>query len=188
MTDVSSSSTLMRRLRAVLAVAAAVSASTSIAASAPSLGDGGGVCDRRIVLRGSPLVVGDSITYDAARHLHARGFGVDARVCRPMSDGVSIIRARRPPRAVLALGTNGRATTAQLDAAYVASGTLVLVAPAGDDGDAELVRRFGARHRLRVVDWARLSRLHPSWIGPDGIHPTAVGALAYARLIVKAAR
>lgn len=184
----SSRNILMRRLRTVLAAAAVVSASLSIAASAPSLGDGGGVCDQRIVLSGRPLVVGDSITYGAARYLHAQGLGVDARVCRAMGDGVRILTTRRPPRAVLALGTNGRVSRVQLDRAYVAAGSLVLVVPTGADDDADLIRNFAAFHHLPVVDWPSIARGHPSWIGPDGIHPTDVGARAYSRLILEAVR
>jgi len=38
-------------------------------------------------------------------------------------------------------------------------------------------------HRLRVADWAALSRDHPDWVHSDGLHLYEAGALAMARLI-----
>jgi hypothetical protein len=39
---------------------------------------------------------------------------------------------------------------------------------------------------VRVVDWAAQSAAHPTWMGPDGIHPTAAGSKAIATLISQA--
>ena len=40
---------------------------------------------------------------------------------------------------------------------------------------------------LRVFDWAAMARIHPSWFGSDGVHPTMTGyrarAAAMARLV-----
>jgi lysophospholipase L1-like esterase len=41
---------------------------------------------------------------------------------------------------------------------------------------------------VRLVDWHGLSAGHASWFYDDGIHLTDTGAVAYARLIVAAAR
>ena len=48
-----------------------------------------------------------------------------------------------------------------------------------------VVREFG---NVRLLDWHALSAPHPSWFYDDGIHLTPAGAVAYTRLIVRAAR
>jgi lysophospholipase L1-like esterase len=49
---------------------------------------------------------------------------------------------------------------------------------------ATIARRHA---NLRVLDWAAMARAHPSWFGPDGVHPSMTGyrarAAAVARLV-----
>ena len=48
----------------------------------------------------------------------------------------------------------------------------------------DLVRTAAERHvRVKLVDWDLYSRNHPDWFQPDGLHLTAVGAIAMATLV-----
>lgn len=143
------------------------------------------------------LVVGDSITYGAADQLARRGFEVDARVCRFVPEGLAVLRARAarhhlPRHVVVALGSNGDYTTAQLRETLRIIGarrTLTLVAPREARGlpeaDARRIRTFARRlpWRVRIVDWAARSHGRTSWFGGDGLHLTATGSAAFARAI-----
>jgi hypothetical protein len=55
-------------------------------------------------------------------------------------------------------------------------------------GYNDVLAELDARYRnLHLFDWAGLAKTHPSWFGPDGVHPTSTGykarAAAMARLI-----
>ena len=48
----------------------------------------------------------------------------------------------------------------------------------------DLVRTAAERHpELTLIDWNLYSRSHPDWFQPDGLHLTAVGAIAMATLV-----
>jgi lysophospholipase L1-like esterase len=49
------------------------------------------------------------------------------------------------------------------------------------EGYNTVLRSLDARYRnLHVFDWARLAHAHPSWFGPDGVHPSSTGYRARA--------
>jgi len=145
-----------------------------------------------------PLAVGDSVMLGAAPQLRRRGFEIDVRGCRQMSEGLGVLSARRragslPDVVVVALGTNWTVTTDQIRAALRILGperVLGLVTPPEVGGvassDQAIMRAAARRWRLRVkvLDWVRVSAGH-SWTW-DGMHLTPDGAAAYARLLSRA--
>jgi hypothetical protein len=142
-----------------------------------------------------PLAVGDSIMLGAFNSLRARGFEVDVRGCRQMSEGLSVLRARRrslPRVVVVALGTNWTVTLDQVRQALRIVGrerVLGLVTPREVGGvsssDQAVMRQAGRRwpNRVRVIDWVRRSVGHGDWFYSDGLHLTPKGARAMARLV-----
>ena len=145
-----------------------------------------------------PLAVGDSVMLGAADELAARGFEVDVRGCRQMSEGLGVLAARSqagtlPDVVVVALGTNWTVTTGQVRSALRILGpnrVLGLVTPPEVGGvassDQAVIRAAGARWKLRVkvLDWVARSAGH-SWTW-DGMHLKPEGAAAYAQLLSRA--
>jgi hypothetical protein len=145
-----------------------------------------------------PLAVGDSVMLGAAPQLRRRGFEIDVRGCRQMSEGLALLSARRasgtlPDVVVVALGTNWTVTTGQIRAALRILGpdrVLGLVTPPEVGGvassDQAVMRAAGRRWKLRVkvLDWVRASARR-SWTW-DGMHLKPTGAVAYARLLSRA--
>jgi hypothetical protein len=145
--------------------------------------------------RPPPLAVGDSIMLGAFDSLRARGFEVDVRGCRQMSEGLSVLRARKralPSFVVVALGTNWTVTLDQVRQALRIVGrerVLGLVTPREVGGvrssDQAVMREAGQRwpNRVRVIDWVRRSVGQSDWFYSDGLHLTPTGARALARLV-----
>jgi hypothetical protein len=145
-----------------------------------------------------PLAVGDSVMLGAAAQLRRRGFEVNVRGCRQMSEGLGLLAVRRragtlPDVVVVALGTNWTVTTAQIRAALRILGpnrVLGLVTPPEVGGaassDQATMRAAGRRWRLRVkvLDWVAHSAGR-GWTW-DGMHLRPEGAVAYARLLSQA--
>lgn len=157
-------------------------------------------CDARKVARAhkdpsravrAPLIVGDSTMLLAVPYLAARGIEADARGCRQLSKGVDLLAARRragtlPAVAVLALGSNGTISGAQIDRALRVIGrgrVLGLVTPSRvGSGSAAAMRRAARRHPQRVVliDWMRHSRGRGGIFAGDGLHVSYRGARVFA--------
>ncbi len=144
-----------------------------------------------------PLAVGDSVMLGAAPQLRRRGFEIDVRGCRQMSEGLQLLSARKslPQVVVIALGTNWTVSTSQIRAALRILGpnrVLGLVTPPEVGGvassDQRVMRAAGRRWRLRVkvLDWVAYSSGH-AWTW-DGMHLRPEGAVAYARLLSRAFR
>jgi hypothetical protein len=154
-----------------------------------------GLPTANLPFRPPPLAVGDSIMLGAFDSLRARGFEVDVRGCRQMSEGLSVLRARRrslPRFVVVGLGTNWTVTLDQVRQALRIVGrerVLGLVTPREVGGsrssDQAAMREAGRRwpNRVRVIDWVRRSAGHSDWFYSDGLHLTPKGARAMARLI-----
>lgn len=145
-----------------------------------------------------PLAVGDSIMLGAIGPLAARGFEVDVRGCRQMSEGLGVLRVRKaqlPRFVVIGLGTNWTVTLDQIRQALRILGrerVLGLVTPREVGGvrssDQAAMREAGRRwpNRVRVIDWVARSAGHSDWFWGDGLHLTPKGARAMARLIRRA--
>jgi hypothetical protein len=154
----------------------------------PGHGDGPGA---------APLVVGDSVLLGAVGPVARAGFEVDAKGCRTIDQGLSLLRRRArsgrlPGLVVLALGTNAEISQRDVRRALAAIGpdrALALRTPRDHHGHAgagaRAVRGAGRRwpERLRVLDWAAQSGRHVGWLSADGIHVTPAGAAGMARLL-----
>jgi hypothetical protein len=140
---------------------------------------------------GAPLVLGDSSELLAVAPLARLGLQADARGCRPLSDAVSIMAARRaagtlPRLVVLGVGANGGIDRALLRKALRLvgpDGRLGLVTAATTAQAAGAMRAFHADRPLRtiLIDWAA-SGLWRNY-GGDGIHIGYEGEAVLASFI-----
>ena len=139
-----------------------------------------------------PLAVGDSVMMAAAGPLGRAGFEVDVRGCRQMSEGLSVLSARRrtsslPRVVVIALGYNSTISTAEVRGALRILGTqrvLGMVTPRGPMASTRAAIATAARRwpgRVMVLDWAARSE-GKAWTW-DGMHLTDSGARGFARLL-----
>jgi hypothetical protein len=154
------------------------------------------------------VLVGDSLALGMAPALQGllpgRPVLVDARVGRPLDEGMQVLAGTKPPRGQLAfsLFTNDDPIRIeQLDAAVRAS--VAELGPHGCAVWATIVRpkvggrTYGAVNarlralaldpalggRLVIADWARaLDHHRRAWLAKDRVHATAAGYLARARL------
>ncbi len=150
----------------------------------------------------APLAVGDSVMLLALHNLAAVGYDTNGQGCRSFAEGLRVVRSKRraaklPRLVVLALGTDGRVSMAQIKKALRIAGperVLGLVTPnelgGGAGFDASVMRRAAGQHRTRIVlfDWVRYSSRHSSWFQPDHAHLSYKGAAAFARLLAMGAR
>jgi hypothetical protein len=193
-------------VRGTFSLALMASLLTLIAAPARAVQSG--PCDFPIqkrhpahVARGQlpPLAIGDSTMVWAVPLLANHGFDVNARLCRPFSEGIEMMKERRrhhrlPDFVVLALGASSPVSDADVERALRVLGPdRVLGLPThrffrGQDGpDTDTIRRAARRHptRIKLIDWVRYSKGHPGWFSYDGLHPNLVGARHFAKLITR---
>jgi len=140
----------------------------------------------------APLVVGDSTLLIAANTLARNGIAADAMSCRAFDAGVAILSTHRhnhtlPRLAVLALGSNGTVSGAQISRALAITGpkrVLGLVTPVNNPSAVAAMKRAARRHpnRVLLIDWAKRSAGQGGWF-IDGLHPSHPGAGALARFI-----
>ncbi len=143
----------------------------------------------------APLVVGDSVTVAAGKYLAQAGFTVDAIACRMWGHGLQVLNRRRlPDLVVVALGSNGDTTPADLEQALELVGPfarLVLVMPkelgGGPDPDGRLMRAFEEAHpdQVGTLDWPAYSAGQRGWFASDGLHLTTPGAQGFAQMIAE---
>jgi hypothetical protein len=144
----------------------------------PARWDGGGP---------PPLVIGDSVLYDAVPALARLGFQSDAMVCRQMTQAISLLQGRAgslPHLVILEMGTNGTVTPGNIDEVLRIIGPdrlLAMITPhngvvPADDGIILAAQRAHRRQML-VLDWNRISAPHPGWFAPDGIHLGGTAAI-----------
>ena len=189
----------------VMAVATSSGNGIGAAAASPTAGAAGcgGVQrfapGRRAVPGRAPLAIGDSVLLGAAPTVAARGYSVDVRGCRQMSEGLGLLRdrarARTLPRfVVIVLGTNGAITRGDVSAALRIVGphrTLGLVTPrelGGGSGSDAATLRAVARERPRrtmLLDWVVLAGGRSGLTYGDGIHLTPAGHDAMADLLMR---
>ncbi|MGO9790924.1 MAG: hypothetical protein ACLP8S_15935 [Solirubrobacteraceae bacterium] len=141
-----------------------------------------------------PLVIGDSVLYDAVPALARLGFQSDAMVCRQMSQGLALLLQRGsslPHLVVLELGTNGSVTLGNIGEALQILGPrrlLVMITPhngvvPSDDNTIITAQRLHPSQML-VLDWNDIADGHPFWFAPDGIHlGNAAGIAAFAQMV-----
>lgn len=148
--------------------------------------------------------VGDSLAIGTGPNLRHDLPGwrvhVDARIGRPLEEGIDVIRRRRHVRVLaVSLFTNNdphqaaelpyAIRVAEHHARCVVWAT-VSRPPVGGVSYAEanrVLRNLRSR-KVRIVHWARAARLHPGWLGPDRVHPDQAGYRALARMYATAIR
>ena len=147
----------------------------------------------------APLAIGDSVMIGAARQLARRGIEVDARCARNPREGIDLLRERErrgklPEIVIFALGTNVAVSSRGIRRALRVLGrrrTLMLVTPfrSGKPFYTGPMRRAARRNprRVKLIDWAGRANRNEHWIAGDGTHVNPSGAMAYARLIKRAA-
>jgi lysophospholipase L1-like esterase len=145
---------------------------------------------------GGRLAVGDSLMVGATSLMRRQGFAIHARVGRQFSTAPGIVSGygtRLPRNVVIELGTNGTISLAACRRVVRLAGPerrVFLVTnrvPRSwqDPNNATLRRcdRSFARSRVRLIDWHGASAGHTEWFAADGVHTSAAGRLAFARLI-----
>jgi hypothetical protein len=147
----------------------------------------------------APLAIGDSVLLGAAPAVAGRGYHVDVRGCRQVSEGLDLLRARAsagtlPRFVVLVLGTNGALTRGDVGAALRILGPdrlLGLVTPrelGGGSGSDAATLRAVARERPRrtlLLDWVVFAGARGGLTYGDGIHLTPAGHHAMAELMAR---
>lgn len=145
----------------------------------------------------APLAIGDSVLLGAAEETAAIGYDVDVRGCRQMAEGLDVLRKHAradglPRVVVIALGSNSSVMRADVRTALRILGPdriLGLVTPREVRGtpydDAATLRAAATSwpRRIALVDWVKHTRRHKGMTYSDGIHLTAAGQVAMARLL-----
>ena len=140
--------------------------------------------------------VGDSVMLGAKPNLENRGYRVDARLSRQVSDGLTLLRAKARNDSlrnivVVHLGTNGTFSKSQCRAMHSTVGkkrhlflVTVKVPRSWERGNNRVIRRCSARYgNTHLIDWHDYVRRHPGLVESDGYHLTSKGARHYAELV-----
>jgi lysophospholipase L1-like esterase len=146
------------------------------------------------------VALGDSTMLLSLPGLAADGFEANAHGCRELYQAVDMLgrlkaQGALPHMVVIALGSNGTVSQANLDDALRVMGRtrlLVLMTPrelgGGSGSDTANERIEAARHpgQILLLDWVRESAGHSNWFQPDGLHLTYPGVSAFTALIDQA--
>lgn len=143
----------------------------------------------------STLFLGDSLAVGTAPYIHIKTMRVDARVGRPLAEGVAHLRALpHQDRLMVSLFTNdnpGHVAELRHAVAYSLTRAHCVVWSTIHVGyeDFRQANHYLRRHaqgRFQLVDWDRYVDRHPELLYPDSIHPTPAGYYARSRLYVRA--
>lgn len=146
------------------------------------------------------VVFGDSVTLASKVQLEKAfpGIVVDAAVSRQLIDAPKLINKYlqahkpRPKFIIIALGTNGVGSKADLDQAITAAGeaTVVLVTAHANrawiPGVNDMLRNAASSPRALVADWDKAIQGKAGLLAKDGIHPGPEGGRLYAETIKNA--
>ena len=190
-------------------VLAPVLAGTALLTPAVSAGTADPTADaslsRRLFVNGDSLAVGTQpYLPQALRHWRVTQ---SVSVSRHAPEGASVLRAygRGLPRVIhVSLGTNDdpralssfrssvRAVMAVAGPRRCVVWANVVRPPVAGASYAGynrvLAQESKQRENLRVVNWARLVRQNPSWLGGDGVHVSATGYAARAQRVAESVR
>lgn len=183
------------------ATSSPASGPTHLAAPLPGI-VASGLTEPRGAARAGTFALGDSFLLGSKRVLTAAHVRVDAEVGRQFYEGIPELRAvvrsgTLPRNVVVHLGTNGTITSKHCDSIIATAGParrVFLVTVIGPRSwmapNVTVLKACAARHRTQVVlvDWAAVSGPHPSWFGPDRVHPNPTGRKQYNALILEALR
>jgi hypothetical protein len=157
------------------------------------------------------VVVGDSLAEGVrsplTNALSGWTLSTNARVGRPLAEGMGIVRgmSERPPVLAISLFTNDapgavdalrsavrETITRQSGHGCVVWATIVRPAVGGvtyaraNQALAELAAENPSV--MKLVPWAQQVAAHPEWLGSDGVHATPAGYSARAQMFAEAAR
>ena len=182
---------------------AAASAAAAPASSSPSAASN--LAPSRMVLVGDSLAVG--IQSPLTNALSGWSLSTNARVGRPLAEGMSVVRgmSERPPVLAVSLFTNDapgaveslraavRETVARQAGHGCAVWATIVRPPVGGVTYAranEALAQLAAANPavMKLVPWAQEVAAHPEWLGPDGVHATPAGYSARAQMYAEAAR
>lgn len=158
-----------------------------------------------MALVGDSLAVG--IQAPLARQLAGWALSTDARIGRPLAEGMGIVRgmADRPPVLAISLFTNDapgavgslRAAVQETIARQSGRGCVIwatIVRPAVGGvtyarANATLASLAAANPAvMQLVPWAQAVADHPEWMAADGVHATPAGYEARVQMYAQAAR
>jgi hypothetical protein len=184
--------------RPALALCCGLIALPALAGAAPGPG-------RSLLVTGDSLAVG--VRAYLPRELGDWRVSQASEVGRHTREGVEVLRAygRRLPRVIhVSLGTNDdprrvadfgaaiRETMGLAGERRCVVWTNIVRPPVKGRSYAgynrALARESQARTNLLVVDWARMVRENPGWLGGDGVHGSAQGYRARAKEVASAVR
>ena len=123
---------------------------------------------------------------------------INARVGRQAGELISVIKHDKSVMAeapiILDLGNNNRLTTSEVETIFsllAEQPSIIIVNTAvprpWKDWNNQLITTYAARYpQAVVVDWDSLSRGHPEYFGPDGVHLVQAGADVYVSAILEA--
>jgi hypothetical protein len=175
-------------------------APTTTTATAPPLAAPTATVVGPSVPEGSVLMVGDSVTIDAAPYLQPAGVTVNGEVGRQFSEGIGLVANiaaahQLPPTLVVALGTNGTVTSTEMDQmVQAASGArhivfvTIDVPRSWEVGDNQVIEAAPARYPglVTVANWYAVASAHPEWFTEDQVHLQPPGAQALAAFVLAA--
>ena len=180
----------------------AATSATAAPASPPSAAD---LTPSRMVLVGDSLAVG--IQSPLTNALSGWSLSTNARVGRPLAEGMGVVRgmSERPPVLAISLFTNDspeaistlrsavqETIDRQAGHGCVVWATIVRPAVGGvtyDRANQALAALAAANPGvMRLVPWAQEVAAHPEWLGSDGVHATPAGYSARAQMYAEAAR
>lgn len=151
----------------------------------PEIHDGG------IWVTGDSVILGIRFALEEREHIGL----MNARVGRQAPELLEVIMDDKVKMAaapiVLNLGNNNKLTEEQVAAIFAEikdQPKIVVVntaVPRGwrDENNA-LIAQYADKYGARVVDWAGISKDHPEYFGPDGVHLKPAGAQAYVDAIM----
>ena len=191
--------------RSTTAPATSSPAATSGAAAPTTSGSASNLAPSRMVLVGDSLAVG--IQSPLTNALGGWSLSTNARVGRPLAEGMGIVRGMsdRPPVLAISLFTNDspgaidtlrsavrETITRQAGHGCVVWATIVRPAVGGvtyaqaNQALAALAAENPAV--MKLVPWAQQIEAHPEWLASDGVHATPAGYSARAQMYAEAAR
>jgi len=146
---------------------------------------------------GAVLAIGDSVMEGAKGTLAAAipGITVDAAPSRQFDDAIRILARDEsvgapPVTVVVALGTNGRVTSEEIDAFMRAAGELEVYfvtvrVPRLWESEVNVTLLAAPKRwpNAHIIDWHDYANAHDDWFVRDGLHLNASGQQGYAGLI-----
>ena len=143
---------------------------------------------------GDSVILGIRFTLDQSTPIGL----INARVGRQASELIAVIKHDKSAMVgspiILDLGNNNRLTTTEVETVFSLLSDqpkIILVNTAVPrpwrDWNNQLIATYAAKYpQTVIVDWNSLSRGHPEYFGPDGVHLVQAGVDVYVAAIIEA--